>query len=317
MALHTFYQPHVTMHDLHSRDLVERVISVSVSYGEVTVWYCHFDGICISHMQNKFAGHYHIEKSNDLDVVSLEFNLKGNYIIRHFGNVYKTKSPQHNIIYSTGTHNTFENAELLGETFKIQFALPLFLRMVKDSNDTLKRFTDKLLEGKPVVIAQHSLIVNFQLQQAIRDILSCSFSGGLKKLFLLSKSIEILVLQAEAYHQVANSQPVIYRRAEDNERIVYAKEYLIQHVNNPPSLSELSKIIGLNEYKLKRGFKETFNTTVFGYLSDYRLDKAKQQLLEKNQSVSEVAYALGYSSPQHFSNAFKKKFGVAPKLVKH
>lgn len=304
------------MNDLSSADLVEEVIDMPVSYGNVTVWYCYFDGICISHMQNKFTGHFHIEKSNDLDVVSLEFNLKGSYIIRHVGNVYKTKSPQHNIIYSTGTHNTFENAELFGETFKIQFALPLFLRMVQDGNDTLKRFTDKLLEGKPVVIAQHSLTVNFQLQQVIRDILSCTFSGGLKKLFFLSKCIEVLVLQAEAYHQAESKQPVTYRRAEDKDRIVYAKDYLIQHVDDPPSLSELSKIIGLNEYKLKRGFKETFKTTIFGYLSDYRLDKAKQQLLENGQSVSEVAYALGYSSPQHFSNAFKKKFGIAPKLVR-
>lgn len=267
-------------------------------------------------MENKFSGHYHIEKTNELDVVSLEFNLKGNYIIHHFCNVYNTKSPQHNIIYSPKTHNTFENAELFGETFKIQFAVPIFLRMVQDSNETLKRFADKLLEGNPVVIAPNSLTINFQLHQAIRDILTCKYSGGLKKLFFLSKCIEILVLQAEAYHQAVTKQSIRYSKAEDQERMVYAKDYLIQHVNDPPSLSELSKIIGVNEYKLKRGFKETFNTTVFGYLSDYRLDRARQQLLETNQSVSEVAYALGYSSPQHFSNAFKKKFGVAPKLVK-
>jgi AraC-like DNA-binding protein len=301
---------------MYSSELVEGILDIKKSYGDVLIKYLYFDGILIQHTQNNFSSHYQIEKRNDLDVVSLEFNLRGNYIIRHVGNVYKTKSPQHNIIYTKDFHNTFENAELLGETFKIQFALPVFLRMVEDSNDTLKRFTDKLLTGQPVVISQHSLTINFKLQQAIHEFLNCKFSGGLKKLFLLSKCIEILVLQAEAYHQKESNQQKYFKRAEDEDRIVYAKEYLIQHVENPPSLSQLSKIIGLNEYKLKRGFKEIFKTTVFGYLSDYRLDMAKQYLLNNDKPVSEVAYALGYSSPQHFSNAFKKKFGVPPKLAK-
>ena len=85
----------------------------------------------------------------------------------------------------------------------------------------------------------------------------------------------------------------------------------------PPSLSELARIIGINEYKLKRGFKEIFGNTVFGYLSDARLEIAKMDLLENKKTVSEIALELGYSSLPHFSNAFKNKFGVSPAKLKN
>jgi AraC-like DNA-binding protein len=97
---------------------------------------------------------------------------------------------------------------------------------------------------------------------------------------------------------------------------MYAREYLISHMETPPGLSELARIIGINEYKLKRGFKEMFGNTVFGYLSDLRLEMAKNELLENRNTASTIASELGYSSVQHFSNAFKKKFGYAPSKLK-
>ncbi|WP_376779847.1 helix-turn-helix domain-containing protein [Sphingobacterium multivorum] len=73
---------------------------------------------------------------------------------------------------------------------------------------------------------------------------------------------------------------------------------------------------GLNEYKLKRGFKEVFHQTAFSYLSDLRLELAKNQLLEGKKPVTEIAFEMGYCSLQHFSTAFKKKFAVSPSQVK-
>lgn len=315
-ALHTFYEPPLVTADLHSSSLVEEHSVVDLPSGRFDVKYWIFDGILILYSNHHFNDHYHFEKKNSLDVVSLEFNLRGSYIIYHVGKVYRTKSPQHNIIYSPGFHNTFQNGELKGETIKVQFTLPVFQRIVTDSNDTLKRFAEQVMAGKPVVISQNSLLIGPDLQQVIYDILHCRYAGGLKKLFLLSKSIEILVLQAEAYDRAARSGNYTPKRKDDQERIQYAREYIAAHIDQPPSLSELSRIVGVNEYKLKRSFKETFNTTVFGYLANYRMELAKQALLDDNKTISEIAYELGFSSPQHFSNAFRKKFGIPPKAAK-
>ncbi len=48
------------------------------------------------------------------------------------------------------------------------------------------------------------------------------------------------------------------KTAHDEECIRYARDYLMDHLDTPPSLSQLAKIVGINEYKLKRGFKEVF-----------------------------------------------------------
>jgi AraC-like DNA-binding protein len=78
---------------------------------------------------------------------------------------------------------------------------------------------------------------------------------------------------------------------------------------------ELAKIAGLNEFKLKKGFKEMFNTSVFNYLSDFRLNKARNELISGAMPIKEVAEQLGYCSVQHFTREFKKKFGVSPGRV--
>lgn len=96
------------------------------------------------------------------------------------------------------------------------------------------------------------------------------------------------------------------------ERIYYAREYLLANACTPPSLTELAKAAGINEFKLKQGFKETFGNTVFGYLSDYRLMKAKELLADKQVDIKNISNDLGYSSVQHFNKAFSKKFGISP-----
>ena len=102
----------------------------------------------------------------------------------------------------------------------------------------------------------------------------------------------------------------------DQERLLFARDYLIQHLHLPPSLPELARIAGLNEFKLKNGFKELFGQPVFAYLAEYRLQEAQAQLLEGRKTASELAFELGYSSLQHFSTAFKKKFGVSPRELR-
>lgn len=68
----------------------------------------------------------------------------------------------------------------------------------------------------------------------------------------------------------------------DREKIRQAQAIIIENMMNPPSLMELSRLIGLNDFKLKKGFKEMFGTTVFGYLREKRLEKASY-LLQKAQ----------------------------------
>ena len=123
----------------------------------------------------------------------------------------------------------------------------------------------------------------------------------------------MLVLQADAFEKQENKKVLYLKTEYDKERILYAREYLLAHMDNPPTIPELARIAGVNEYKLKKGFREVFGNSIFAYLTDYKLEQARMQLLEKTKTATELFQELGYSSVQHFSKAYKNKFGVSPK----
>jgi AraC-like DNA-binding protein len=78
-------------------------------------------------------------------------------------------------------------------------------------------------------------------------------------------------------------------------------------------LIELARQVGLNDFKLKQGFRQVFGTSAFKYLHDYRLEKARQILALGEMKVEEVALRVGFNSRSYFALAFRQKFGLNPK----
>jgi len=74
-------------------------------------------------------------------------------------------------------------------------------------------------------------------------------------------------------------------------------------------------MVRVNDFKLKKGFKEVFQTTPYNLLLDYRLEYAKKLLAESDLSVGEISQKIGYKYTASFSAAFIKKYGVTPKSI--
>jgi len=147
----------------------------------------------------------------------------------------------------------------------------------------------------------------------INQIINHPYKGDLQQLFLLSKSIELLVLCAESCDRAMQQKPEFIKMPADKEKLIAVRDLINDRLDCPPNLSEIARTVGLNEYKLKRGFKELFHTTVFGYLAEQRLLLARQYLQDTKKTAAEIGAELGYSTPQHFNNAFKKRFGGTPR----
>ncbi|MGG6293697.1 helix-turn-helix transcriptional regulator [Leptolyngbya sp. AN02str] len=75
----------------------------------------------------------------------------------------------------------------------------------------------------------------------------------------------------------------------------------------------MARQVGLNDHKLKQGFRHVFGTTAFGYLRDHRLQQAKELLHDSNQTIAKIATTVGYKSPEAFCNAFRRKFTISPR----
>lgn len=134
---------------------------------------------------------------------------------------------------------------------------------------------------------------------------------GARRPFLEGKVLEILAHQLEAISDTAQGTQTLSDPGE-LERLQKARSILEYEFVNPPSLFGLARRVGLNDFKLKRGFRETFGTTVFGYVRRLRMDKARSLLEIGDLNVTEVALEAGYSSLGHFAAAFKKRFGTLP-----
>jgi AraC family transcriptional activator of pyochelin receptor len=283
-----------------------------------TTW--EFDGIRMGHAISRFEKCIGFKaKSEQVDMVRLHIGLKGNYSFYHeqLDSSFHLIGGHHNMMYSNDFNMEVQNRTLEMETFGIQFPRKMFIQFTQGASDQIQHFSRQILEGKTALFSEHWGAVDPSIQEVIYQIINSRYSGDLQKLFLLSKSIELLVLCADSCSQAANSKIQYLKNRTDKEKILAVRDLINERLQCPPNLSEIARIVGLNEYKLKRGFKETFNHTVFGYLIEQRLLLARQHLLDSAKTAAEISIDLGYATPQHFNNAFKKRFGITPALVRN
>lgn len=164
---------------------------------------------------------------------------------------------------------------------------------------------------------QHSL--SPALQVCLSQIFRTELSGPARTLFLRAKTLESLALFFQREEDADLEQCPFLKDEKNVERIRQARQYIMEHASQPPTLAALAREVGLNEYRLKEGFKNIYGKTVFQFLQDYRLEWARQMLDEGQTKVNDAAYLIGYSNPSHFIAAFRKKFGLTPKkyLMNH
>ena len=81
---------------------------------------------------------------------------------------------------------------------------------------------------------------------------------------------------------------------------------------DPPTLGELARLAGLIRSYFSPVFKEVVGMRLQDYLSQARINKAKDLLRDRNLTIKQVAYKVGFRDPDHFSRTFKKKTGMTP-----
>jgi AraC-like DNA-binding protein len=102
------------------------------------------------------------------------------------------------------------------------------------------------------------------------------------------------------------------RLGSDTQHMVrQAMAYIHEHYAESVSREAIASHVGVHENYLSRTFHQEVGVTPMIYLNRYRVRQAKA-LLDENQSVTEVALAVGFSSSAHFSRVFSAEVGVSP-----
>ena len=92
-----------------------------------------------------------------------------------------------------------------------------------------------------------------------------------------------------------------------------AKAHLLIHFANPPSIHELAHLCATNESKIKKVFKEVYESTIYGYIQKLRLEEANLLLREQLLNIGEISKKVGYKHQGYFSKLFFETYGVYPK----
>jgi len=150
-----------------------------------------------------------------------------------------------------------------------------------------------------------------QLNYLAQSILNCEMTGAARKLFLNAKALEALSLVISS---TTSQQSSINKK--DRALIESAVKLLHDRYHERWTIETIAKKIGLNEKKLKHGFRQLMDNTVHKYLEEVRITSSIDKLLS-GASVTEVAYSVGYSNPSHFAKAFRRIYGTSPSQWKN
>lgn len=118
-------------------------------------------------------------------------------------------------------------------------------------------------------------------------------------------------------------------RAADPQRASIVERYNVHHpalvtiletmeqaIESPLSRRAMAALVGLSERQIDRLFQRHRGTTFTSEYRDIRLTRADELLHQSVMSISEIAYATGFSGSAHFSRAYRAKFGHSPSEVR-
>jgi AraC-like DNA-binding protein len=290
----------------------ENVIIIKEHLGEITSVNLVTEDVLIIDIQMYFSAPQTIRTEMVGESVVLNFICCNNVeadIDEVESEKYTTENT-HNILYTSKLNATFKIPESEEINYLSIILSPEFYsKLINENWDLHQKFSKNIQQKKSGYLTPKYVPFNSEIQWAIHEIKNCKYSGSMKKMYLEAKIKELLIFQLESLKQFECKAPVDEK---DYKKLLEAKRILEHNFTNAPSLVELSRLISLNEFKLKKGFKACFETTVKSYVTKLRMEYAKKMFKNKNSNVGEVAYKCGYKDVSHFSAAFKTFYGFTP-----
>ena len=162
------------------------------------------------------------------------------------------------------------------------------------------------------------IVPDAPVMQAVRLIAESRqrMAPALRLPYLDSLSMQILVhiLNGLARKDHARSE-ASFLRARDLKKICDARDYLTRNFVKPPRIRELARLVGVNQTKLKSGFRGITGKSIYEYIVTCRMQRAADLLATGDYDVAEVAFKVGYAYPTNFTHAFKKFNGTLPRAL--
>jgi AraC-like DNA-binding protein len=149
------------------------------------------------------------------------------------------------------------------------------------------------------------------IKEITNQLLNCPFDETTRQFYFDLKVKELLYHMLEsAFKRDPNK---LSFTSWEVGRIHQARKILLKHIaRKPPSIKKLAKLVTLNEYKLKIGFRQYFNASIGHWMHEQKLQHGRELILNTNKPVKEISRLVGYPLTTNFITAFRKHFGITP-----
>ncbi|RLJ75065.1 helix-turn-helix transcriptional regulator [Pedobacter alluvionis] len=275
------------------------------------------NGLFLVHSEMKFDGPARILTEVEGEAITCQFifsNKNGSDASGKQSAKYGLS--RHNIRYIPSAKEAYDvKPDVEFVYFLIVLSKDYYLRLVDLYSPLHEQFVQEIEKGISTSFAEHDLFMTPEMRRSIEAIVTCRQDGELKRLFTDARITELIMYQLEQFSQhIQGGKEALLDR--DIPKLEEAREILERDYIDPPTHKQLSKMILLNEFKLRTGFKKYFGSTIYDFVTRLRMEEAKRLILEEGKNMYEVGVNIGFKHQASFTNAFKKYYGILPSDVR-
>lgn len=274
----------------------------------------------------------HFYKKNILEQQKVKVLSTSGYIQMHFelstgatlyessenkGSVLPTYQGQHMLFFEPHLDGYLTFPTCSGATsVEIELSETWLKKQFGEQLSLLKDFAFALRGSQAAVLGGRAYPICPDIYRIIKQLYDCPYEGELKKFFIESKLLELLTIKIYKASTSFPTKTLANISKIDRERLYYLKELLASIDAEQYTIQQMTELTFMNRTKLQNSFKQLFGMTIHEFVVDKRMEEAYQLLsYASGWTVAEVARKVGYKHYNHFSTAFKNKFGVSPSKI--
>lgn len=257
-----------------------------------------------------------MRKTSPGSSVALAFILKRNvsYAIDGF-RTGVAKRNHYNLTFLPESHCELMLKKGDYELFGIEFKPEYLMMLSSDEAPLFRDFISAVAQGRATSIVQSHKMATTEIMDVVSDLAHFRQQDVMmKRLYIRSRVMELLRLAVENIAAEASLHQEV--PASEMKAMNDVREYLLANLNNPGSLSDIALHTGINEFKLKNGFRKMFGKSVIAFVLEERLIRAKAMITNTNVPIKVIATRSGYRNISNFTTAFRKHFGYPPGKLK-
>ena len=203
---------------------------------------------------------------------------------------------------------------------------PLFVRWSGNENCLQIRLTTEFLQSIAKETLNHNsdrleLLPAFQIRDTqIEALAMMLFAEFQQKHFhnglYLDSLTNVLAVNLLHNHTASKPQLPIYEGGLPPRQLGQVLDYIDAFLDKNIKLADLAQLLDMSPFHFSRLFKQSIGMTPHQYLSQQRVERAKQLLKKTDRLIIDIALECGFSSHSHLSKQFRQITGITPKAYR-